>query len=401
LKKINQLNTAFEIAKRISFQKQKSNTSFIVRLSILATTISVAAIILTFSIVNGFQESIANKVYSFWGQINIGTLNGALIDQHPKIQTTLQKQKGIHNIIPYALQTAVIAYKQEMEGLTIKGIPKKQRAPFLSVGRPIQQNNNGIAMEIVLSEAIANKLQLKVGDSIRLYFTRQSDVQQRKLKVAGLFHSGMEDYDLSYAIVDLGLLQQLVNDSSLISGYSIQADKGINSSLLSKQIQHALPPNYIATPVEEQYPQIFDWLEVQTINRNVTMSIMLIIAIVNLLTCLFILMLERVNMIGVLNALGGDYHLIRKIFLYQASFICWTGIIIGSMIGIGLSLLQQYTGWIQLDESAYFMKVLPIKIELKQILWIIVGTAVISYVSFLAPTIWIKKISPTKAIRFD
>lgn len=401
MKKFTPLNTAFKIAKRISFQKQKSNTSFIVRLSILATTISVAAIILTFSIVNGFQESISNKVYSFWGNINIGTLDGALIDQHPQIQKSLAGKRGIQSIIPYAIQTAVIGYKQEIEGLSIKGIPTQYPAPFLSKGRCILASHSNSSMEIVLSTEIANKLQVKLGDFVRLYFMNQGAVQQRKLQVVGLFHSGMEDYDLSYAIVDLSLLQQLANNTSLISGYSIQTEKSADVQSTTRFIQKQLPPNYIATPIEEQYPQIFDWIQVQNINRNVTMTIMLLIALVNLLTCLFILMLERVKMIGLLNALGGDYHFIRKIFLYQSSFISWIGIMAGCIIGIGLSLLQQYTGWIQLDESAYFMKVLPIKMEASQIAWIIIGTALVSYLSFLAPTIWIKKISPTKAIRFD
>ena len=128
---------------------------------------------------------------------------------------------------------------------------------------------------------------------------------------------------------------------------------------------------------------------------------MLIIAIVNLITCLFILMLERVNTIGTLTAMGANHQLIRKVFLYQVSFISWIGIAIGCIVGLGLSLLQQYTGIIQLDEAAYFMKTLPIKIIPLQILLIILGTALISYISFLIPTIWIKKISPAKTIRFD
>lgn len=112
-------------------------------------------------------------------------------------------------------------------------------------------------------------------------------------------------------------------------------------------------------------------------------------------------MLERVNTIGTLTAMGANHQLIRKVFLYQVSFISWIGIAIGCIVGLGLSLLQQYTGIIQLDEAAYFMKTLPIKIIPLQILLIILGTALISYISFLIPTIWIKKISPAKTIRFD
>jgi lipoprotein-releasing system permease protein len=128
---------------------------------------------------------------------------------------------------------------------------------------------------------------------------------------------------------------------------------------------------------------------------------MLLIAIINLITCLFILMLERIPMIGNFSAMGATPGFIQKIFMYQASFIAWTGILIGSFIGIGLSLLQLKYGWIQLDESAYFVKTLPIQIVPVQIAGVIVGTAVICYLSFLLPTLWIKRISPAAAIRFD
>ena len=162
-----------------------------------------------------------------------------------------------------------------------------------------------------------------------------------------------------------------------------------------------MPTNWVATTIQNFYPQIFDWIGVQTVNRNVTISILLIIAIVNLLTCLFILMLERVSMIGTLTALGATQSFIRQIFLFQASFICWMGIGIGTIIGIGLSFLQQHFGWIQMDESAYFIKTLPIAIDGLQIAYVILGTAFIGYISFLIPTLWIKKIAPAKAIKFD
>ena len=174
-----------------------------------------------------------------------------------------------------------------------------------------------------------------------------------------------------------------------------------NAQQTSDQIQAILPKNWVATTIDNYYPQIFDWIGVQTINRNVTVTILLLIAIVNLLTCLFILMLEKVPMIGTLTAMGASQNLIRQIFLYQASFICWTGIAIGTFIGVGFALLQKHFGWIQLDESAYFIKTLPVKIDLAQIGMVIIGTAIVSYLSFLIPTLWIKRISPAKAVQFN
>jgi len=401
LKKINHLNTAFEIAKRMSFQKSKSNTSFIVKLSIAATSISIAAIILTLSIVNGFQEQIAQKVYQFWGTVRINAINGNVLNESPQLVNAIQQLPEIKQVEPYATQTAVIAYQKEMEGIIVKGINKGQAIPFLHMSSNLNQLFIEKSNETVLSQEIANKIGATIGSVVRVNFLQNGKVQERRFLVKGIYHSGIEEYDAEFIYIDLGVLQFLNSGSREISGYSIHINENSDLPNLIQKIQSLCPPNTVATSIEEDYPQIFDWIGVQTVNRNVAVTIMLIIAVVNLLTCLFILILERVHMIGTLSAMGANEQFIRKVFLYQVSFINWMGIAIGSVIGIGLSLLQYYTGWIQLDETAYFMKTLPIKMVPLQIIMVIIGTLMISYISFLIPTIWINKISPAKTIRFD
>jgi len=395
------LNTAFEIAKRMSFQKSKSNTSFIVKLSIAATSISIAAIILTLSIVNGFQEQIAQKVYQFWGTVRINAINGNVLNESPQLVNAIQQLPEIKQVEPYATQTAVIAYQKEMEGIIVKGINKGQAIPFLHMSSNLNQLFIEKSNETVLSQEIANKIGATIGSVVRVNFLQNGKVQERRFLVKGIYHSGIEEYDAEFIYIDLGVLQFLNSGSREISGYSIHINENLDLPNLIQKIQSLCPPNTVATSIEEDYPQIFDWIGVQTVNRNVAVTIMLIIAVVNLLTCLFILILERVHMIGTLSAMGANEQFIRKVFLYQVSFINWMGIAIGSVIGIGLSLLQYYTGWIQLDETAYFMKTLPIKMVPLQIIMVIIGTLMISYISFLIPTIWINKISPAKTIRFD
>ena len=395
------MNTAFEIAKRMSFQKSKSNTSFIVKLSIAATSISIAAIILTLSIVNGFQEQIAQKVYQFWGTVRINAINGNVLNESPQLVNAIEQLPEIKQVEPYATQTAVIAYQKEMEGIIVKGINKGQAIPFLHMSSNLNQLFIEKSNETVLSQEIANKIGATIGSVVRVNFLQNGKVQERRFLVKGIYHSGIEEYDAEFIYIDLGVLQFLNSGSREISGYSIHINENSDLPNLIQKIQSLCPPNTVATSIEEDYPQIFDWIGVQTVNRNVAVTIMLIIAVVNLLTCLFILILERVHMIGTMSAMGANEQFIRKVFLYQVSFINWMGIAIGSVIGIGLSLLQYYTGWIQLDETAYFMKTLPIKMVPLQIIMVIIGTLMISYISFLIPTIWINKISPAKTIRFD
>ena len=396
------MTTAFEIAKRISFQKQKNYTRFIVRLSIAATAISVAAILLTFSIVNGFQATIANKVYQFWGQIRIASVSGDPINQDGKTVAAFQQNPAVKTITPFLHQSTVLSFAQDIEGIVARGLPTQNQIPFLrkGTGWTSTTKKDSLLNEIIISDNIATKLNIQLGATVRLYFLNTGSVQQRKLKVVGIYHSGIEEYDNQFVLVDIKLLQQL-NNNKLVEGYSIVLNENAPIEATNDALQKIMPENWVATSIKNYYPQIFDWIGVQTINRNVTITIMLIIAVINLLTCLFILMLERITMIGTLTALGASQNLIRKIFLYQASFICWTGILLGAFIGLGLSFLQEKFGFIQLDESAYFIKELPIKMDAVQIISVLIGTAIISYISFLVPTLWIKKISPAKAIQFD
>ena len=395
------MNTAFEIAKRISFYKQKNYTRFIVRLSIAATAISVAAILLTFSIVNGFQSTVSNKLFSFWGHIQIGSVNGDSLKDNAQIAKKLKSIPNIQSASAFLNQTMVLAKDIEIEGLNAKGIADFSSIPNLIQGRFILSNGPSPAKEIVLSKNIASKLHIAVGDEVRLYFFQNNQVQERRLNVVGLFHSGIEEYDLKNVFVDIHLLQQMIQSPDAITGYQIHVKELSEITASQKNIQSILPENWVCSASTNLYPQLFDWIQVQSINRNITIIIMLFIAIVNLITCLLILLLERVPMIGSLNAMGATHAMIRKVFLYQASFIAWTGIVFGVLIGLGLSILQLKFQWIHLDESAYLIDVLPIQIQPLQVIGVILGTAIVSYVSFLLPTIWIKKISPAKAIRFN
>ncbi len=395
------MNTAFEIAKRISFYKQKNYTRFIVRLSIAATAISVAAILLTFSIVNGFQSTISSKLYSFWGHIQIRAVNSTNLKEDSLVAKNIKKIPNIQSASAFLNQTMVLAKDVEIEGLNAKGITDFTSIPNLIQGRLIQSNGQSPSKEIVLSKNIAAKLKIVIGDQVRLYFFQNDQVQERKLTVVGLFHSGIEEYDLKNVFVDIQLLQQMIQVPNAITGYQINVNDLSKIAETQNEIQSILPDNWVNSASADIYPQLFDWIQVQNINRNITIFIMLLIAVVNLMTCLLILLLERIPMIGSLNAMGATHAMIQKVFLYQASFIACIGIGLGLLVGLGVSLLQLKFQWIQLDESAYLIDTLPIQIKPLQVFGVVLGTAIICYLSFLLPTIWIRKISPAKAIRFD
>jgi lipoprotein-releasing system permease protein len=395
------LNTAFEIAKRISFYKQKNYTRFIVRLSIAATALSVAAILLTFSIVNGFQTAISQKIYSFWGHVQIASVSGSTLENNPQVAQQIKAIPNVQQATAYLNQTMVLAKELEIEGLNAKGMDDFSSIPNVSKGRKLIHDPQSIVKEIMVSNTIANQLQIDIGDQVRLYFFQNGQAQERKLTVVGLFHTGIDEYDAKNVFVDIKLLQQLSQSPNAITGYQLLLKELPLITQTQVAIQAVLPENWVSSASAAVYPQLFDWIEVQNINRNITIIILLFIAIVNLITCLLILLLERIPMIGTLTAMGASQNMLRKVFMYQASFIAWTGIGLGVLLGLGLSFLQLKYQLIQLDESAYLIDSLPIRIQVNQVIGVIIGTALVSYTSFLIPTLWIKKISPAKAVQFD
>jgi len=408
------LNFAFDIAKRIAFNKQRSFSRFIIRLSTAATALSVMAMIITLSFVNGFQKTISQKVFSFWGHIRVQHFEAGKalvaeespITKNDSVQQIIQQQKGVQRVAIFATKSAVLEKKKEIEGVLFKGIDvhydSSQLHQFIKQGRWLRFDDSLYSKEILISVPIANELQLKVNDTLNIYFISSSgNNSRRKLLVAGIFKTGIEEYDKLFAIGDIRLIQR-INDwqPDQIGGYEVFVNDYKQMDSINNQLADKLPNVWAGKTIQEVYPNIFDWLNIQDVNRNVIFAVMAIVAIINLITCLLILVLERTRMIGIFKAVGARDGTIQKIFLYHASLIALAGIGIGFIAGIGICLLQQYFGFIKLDEANYYVAVAPIQIIWWQVILICVLTAVVCFISLIVPTLLVRKINPVKAIEF-
>ncbi len=221
--------------------------------------------------------------------------------------------------------------------------------------------------------------------------------------MCGIYKTGIEEYDKLFAIADLRLLRRINHwGEHGIGGYEIFLNNYKNIDTVNNLLytQYQLPGAWISRSVKEIYPNIFDWLSIQDTNRDVIFIVMSIVAIINLVTCLLILVLERTRMVGILKAVGTSDTSIQHIFLYYATIIAGAGILIGFVAGTGLCLLQQYTGFIHLDESAYYVSVAPVTIVWWQVGVVCAATFVVCYVSLILPTFFVKRIKPVKAIQF-
>jgi lipoprotein-releasing system permease protein len=220
--------------------------------------------------------------------------------------------------------------------------------------------------------------------------------------VAGLYKTGIEEYDKLFAICDIRLLRRIYQwQHEEIGGFEIILNDYRQMDSVSRALYKELPGRWTSRTIGEVYPNIFDWLRIMNVNRNVIFIVMSVVAAINLVTCLLILILERTRMIGILKAMGSTDGLIRSIFLYNALFISGIGTFIGLAIGLGFSLLQQQFGLIKMNEAAYYVSVAPVYIVWWQVLLVCICTQVVCLTSLLLPVYLIKKISPVKAIRFS
>ena len=405
------MNLELFIAKRISLQAKRTFSKLIVRIAIVGIMLGLGVMILSLAIVKGFKSEIREKVRGFNGDVqfikydlNSSYENSPFIlnDQNLK---HAQKYKGVEHVVPFATKPGIIKANDEVEGVILKGVDKNYDWSYfkniLVSGKTINFRDSAQAgKEIIISEVLAKRLNLKVGDDFLMYFV-QGSLRKRKVEIVGIYNTGVEEVDKTYVIGDLSLIRKLNNWSkNEVGGYEIRITDFSKVDHFSYQLANFLPPQIKSISVKENYPVIFDWLSLLDVNAQIILALMLIVAVINMISALLIMILERTNMIGILKALGYHNWGIRKIFLYNASYLVGVGMILGNIFGLGLGFFQQKTHYFKLDEASYYMKFVPIQFSLIDVCLINLGTLLVCLLILLIPSMLVSKISPIKAISF-
>ncbi len=414
------MNFPLFIAKRIyndPGDKQKVSRPAI-RIATIGVAIGLAVMIVSVSVVLGFKHTIRDKAIGFGSHITVAefsTING--INQYPicmddSMVNLLRKINGVKHVQRFAMTQGILKTENDFLGVMFKGVDEQFDTTFvhqyLVEGTIPTFSGTSSKQQILISKLMADKLQLHAGQSVYAYFIN-NNVRARKFTIAGIYQTNLKKYDEVICFTDLYTAVKIngwepdqatgaeitVNDFEKID----QTEETIIALVnRSKDKYHH---TYSSATVQESNPQIFSWLNLLDLNVWIILVLMICVAGFTMISGLLIIILERTNMIGVLKALGSRNKAIRHTFLWFAVFIIGKGMLWGNILGIGVTLLQKFTGLIKLDPATYYVDTVPVEINLPMLLLINVCTLIVSVFVLIAPSYLISHIHPAKSMRYE
>ena len=385
------------------------------KIAIAAIAIGIIMMLLSVSTGLGLKYKIRDKIAAFNGHVvitnfdaNVTDISLEPIDIHQDFYPEFKAVSGIKHLQPFASKAGIIRTEEAFEGVVYKGVDSlynlTELQEYLIEGR-LPKLGGTMSNEILISQFVASRLGFDVGDKVMMHFMKDTGnklPQVRQFEIAGIYNSGLEEFDANFVIGDLKQVQRLNRwQPDQVGGFEVILDHFDEIEAKGNEIYLALPSTLDSQTIVDKYAAIFTWMQVFDLNIVIIITIMVVVASINMIVALLVLILERTQMIGVLKALGATNWSIRKMFLYNALYLIFKGLLYGNVIGLGLLFLQKYFGIIQLDPSSYHVKVAPVLIRFSDVLLLNVGVIVISMLVLLIPSILITKISPVKAIRFD
>jgi lipoprotein-releasing system permease protein len=413
------MNFPVFIAKRLV--KGNSETSFSKPINVIAVTgisLGLAVMILAVSILTGFKQQIREKVAGFGAHIQILNYDSNLSYETQPVNTkkefveVLKKMPGIDHLQVFATKAGIIKTVDNIQGVVLKGIGPDFDWSFfrsnMSEGSVFNVTDTSTTNSVVISKQLSSMLNLGIGDAFAMHFV-QDPPRMRKFTISGIYETSLEEFDKVYIFCDIGHIRKLNGwDPDQASGIEVYIDNFDDLELMTWAVSDAVgykvteeSDKLKVTNIRDKFPQIFDWLGFQDMNVVIIITLMLLVAGFNMISGLLILILEKTNMIGILKALGSSDNTIRKVFLLQAAYLIGTGLLWGNLTGIGLALIQLKTGLITLNPESYYIKTVPVNLDLLHVLLLNAGTMAVIIIMLIVPSQLVSRITPVKAIRFD
>jgi lipoprotein-releasing system permease protein len=413
----NILNLEYFIAKRLaSTPNDKSTISApITKIAITAIALGIVMMIIAVATGVGLQHKIRDKVSAFNGQIIISSFTGnesdvstEPINLNQKFYPKFKTVSGINHIQAVITKAGMIRTETAFEGIIFKGVGKdflwKNIKDFIVKGT-IPNVNNQLNNEVVISQFLANRLKLNVGSSFNTFFIKENENKlpnSRRFKVVGIYNSGFQEFDATYVIGDIRHLQKINKwNENQIGSFEVFVNDFSKIEQKEQEIYNEIGATLNAKSIVNKYYYIFDWLKLFDFNILIIIIVMIAVSVINIIVALLVLILEKVQTIGILKSLGANNSVIRKIFIYNVFHLILKGLLIGNVIGISLLFIQKYFKVITLNPENYYVTTAPVEINPLHILGINLITILISFLFLIIPSIIITKISPAKNIKFQ
>nr|WP_288812092.1 FtsX-like permease family protein [uncultured Sphingobacterium sp.] len=404
------MNFPYFLANRIAFSGKRTFSKLIVRVTIGAIALAIAAIIISIAVLRGFKGEIISKQRGFFADVLVlrydlnKSYENSPISLTPQLHKSILANPEVYSINPFATKAGIINVNNEVEGVVLKGIDslydQQPIKNMLLEGNTIDFKSEDVDNQILISKYLADRLLLKVGDDFIMYFV-QEPIRKRKFVIKGIFNTGSEELDKVYVIGSLKVIRKLSNlDDNEVGGYEIRIKDFNQLEQATSKIEDLLPIDMQAINIKDQVPDIFQWLDLLDMNTKIIFILMTVVAIINMISALLITILERTSMIGILKALGYRNAGIRRVFMYSALYLIGLGLLIGNIIGLGFYFLQDYTHFFKLDEQTYYISYVAVKLYWSDVILVNLAVVFIGMVSLFIPSMLITQISPIKAISF-
>ena len=400
--------------------KQRRSGGFsrsILGIAVAGIAVGLAVMLVSVAIVTGFKNEISRKVIGFGAHISITNYDSNSSYETVPISgeqtwlSSLREMDGVKSVDRYIVKAGIVKTADYLQGVVFKGVDEEYNWSFfeeyLVDGKLLEINDTARTNGVLVSKSIADVLNLKVGDSFAAYFI-QNPPRMRKFTVEGIYNTQLEEFDKMYIVADIKHLRKL-NDwkDGQVSGFEVKIDDIDQLDEMERKVSKTCcsynPDGEIlkVTNIRQEYPGIFDWLSLLDMNVWIILGLMVAVTGFNMISGLLVLILERVNMIGILKSMGATNVSVRKVFLYFASYLTIKGLLWGNVIGILLCVLQYYFGIIHLDPASYYVSTVPINLDIVNILLLNAGTLVVIVVMMILPSFIVSKITPADSMRFE
>lgn len=415
------MNFPLFIARKINGNEDKGRkvSKPAIRIATLGVAIGLAVMIVSVCVVLGFKHTIRDKVVGFGRHITVANFNSfQRSENYPivvndSLKRALMQTQGVHHVQRYAYTQGILKTDDDFLGVMLKGVGSDFDSTFIHqnmvAGSIPAFSDVKSQQKILLSKAIAEKLDLKVGDRIYAYFVNEQGVRTRRFTVSGIYETNLKQFDSQICFTDLYTTNKLNGwQTEQCSGAEVQVNDFEQLDAVALNILNKVKgktdrygDSYSTATIMEQNPQIFSWLDLMDLNVWIILALMVSVAGVTMISGLLIIILERTQMIGIMKAMGTKNAQIRQIFLWFATFIIGKGLLWGNLVGLGLVFLQKYTGLVTLDPKTYYVSTVPVELNVLLILALNLATLLICVFVLIAPSYLISHIHPAKTMHYE